>query len=97
MVSLSDRFVLSPDVVYRTLGAEAIVLNLETGIYFGLDQIGNRVWELILQHDLRTACDMLATEFDAPREVIERDVVDLVSALLTKNLVVPATPEGTAR
>jgi hypothetical protein len=88
MVSLDQRVALSPDVVYRTLGAEAVVLHLDTGIYFGLNEVGNRIWELALEHDLRTVCERLADEYDAPRDVIERDVLALVSALLAKQLVV---------
>jgi hypothetical protein len=90
MLSLDHRVSMSPDVVYRTLGDEAVVLNLDSGMYFGLNGVGNRIWELVLEHDLRTVCELLSREFDAPRDVIERDVIALVQALLEKKLVVHA-------
>lgn len=88
MLSLDQRVALSPDVVYRTVGQEAVVLHLDSGIYFGLNEVGCRIWELALEHDLRTVCDTLSREFDAPRDVIEGDVLALVSTLLEKHLVV---------
>jgi hypothetical protein len=88
MLSLDQRVALSPDVVYRTVGQEAVVLHLDSGIYFGLNEVGSRIWELALEHDLRTVCDTLSQEFDAPRDVIEGDVLALVSTLLEKHLVV---------
>jgi len=96
MVSLDDRITMGPDVVYRSLGGEAILLNLETGIYFGLNESGTRIWELAEQHDLRTVCARLAAEFDAPLEVIERDVLELVSALVDKHLVQIEVPNRAA-
>jgi hypothetical protein len=90
MLSLDERVRLSPDVVYRTLGSEAVVLHLDSGIYFGLNEVGNRIWQLALEHDLRHVCDELVSEFDAPREVIEHDVLTLIDQLLTKKLVVLA-------
>jgi hypothetical protein len=93
MVTLDQRVAMSPDVVYRTLGSEAVVLNLETGIYFGLNEVGSRIWTLAIEHDLRTVCRRLAEEFDATPQIIENDVLRLVATLLEKGLVVVAPKE----
>jgi hypothetical protein len=87
MLSPDQRVAMSPDVIYRTIGEEAVLLNLETGIYFGLDPIGTRIWELALEHDVRTVCRTLEAEFDATPEVIERDVLALLDSLLAKGLL----------
>ena len=95
-ISLDERVAMSDDVVYRALGVEAIVLDLKSGIYFGLNEVGKRIWELTLEHDLRSVCQHLLTEFDGQPDVIERDVLELVDALMAKGLVVVApTSPGT--
>jgi hypothetical protein len=43
------KHALNRDVVFAELGAEAILLNTTTGIYFGLDDVATRVWALLDQ------------------------------------------------
>ena len=86
-MTLSDRIVPKPDVIFRALGAEAVVLNLESGTYFGLNSVGTRIWLLLEQHDLGEACKQLQAEYDASRERIEADVLALVDSLEGKGLV----------
>jgi hypothetical protein len=86
-MTLTDRIVPKPDVIFRALGAEAVVLNLESGTYFGLNSVGTRIWLLLEQHDLGGACEQLEAEYDAPRDRIESDVLALVDSLEGKGLV----------
>lgn len=87
MPELHDRFTVCPDVVFRVLGAEAILLNLESGLYFGLNEVGTRAWELLQTHDVAGACDALASEFDAPVEQIRADVLALTGRLVAQGLL----------
>jgi hypothetical protein len=41
------KFSAPSDVVTRDLNGEAVLLNLETGSYYGLDPVGTRMWELL--------------------------------------------------
>ena len=86
-MTLTDRVVPKSDVIFRALGAEAVVLNLESGTYFGLNSVGTRIWLLLEQHDLGGTCEQLQAEYDAPRERIESDVLALVDSLEGKGLV----------
>ena len=36
-----------PDVVCREIEGEAVLLHLGTGIYFGLNAVGTRIWQLL--------------------------------------------------
>ena len=88
-VSLQTTVRASDDVVVRELDGEAVLLNLESGMYFGLDPVGTRVWQLIDQHHrLSAVVKSMCEEFDAPPETIERDVLRLVSELVEKGIVV---------
>ena len=45
--TLKDVITISPDVAFRDLDGEAVLLNLATGTYFGLNEMGTRMWHLI--------------------------------------------------
>ncbi|HEY3043323.1 MAG TPA: PqqD family protein [Vicinamibacterales bacterium] len=89
-VSLQSSLKVSEEVVFRELDGEGVILNLASGIYFGLDQTGMRMWQLIDQHGQLTAVlAALCEEFDAPRDTMERDLLNLASELSEKGLLVP--------
>jgi hypothetical protein len=97
VITVTDRFVVNPSVVFRELDGEAVLLNLESGVYFGLDPVGTRVWALLLELGAPSAvCAHMIAEYDVAREVLERDVLHLVGELVRQNLVMPAggTPAG---
>ena len=45
-MNLSDRVLVSSQVVAREVGNETVLLDLESGTYYGLDPIGARMWNL---------------------------------------------------
>lgn len=80
----------SPDVVFRDLDGEAVILDLESGTYFGLNEVGTRVWQLVGEG--RSEAEIvgtLARDYDATREVIAHDVARLLEQLRGRRLVVP--------
>ena len=88
-VTLASSLRVAEDVVFRELDGEAVILNLASGVYFGLDQVGTRIWQLIEQHGgLRDVLARLREEYDASPDVLEHDLVDLASQLAAKGLVV---------
>lgn len=81
-------FAPHPDVVFRDLQGEAVILHLGTGTYFGLDEVGTRAWQLLAEYNtLSAVCGRLADEFDAPPDQIERDLKALVDQLLARDLI----------
>jgi len=86
--TLDTAIRIPDDVIFRELDGEAVILNLETGIYFGLDEVGTRMWQLLEQHgSLRTACRDLEEEFDVQRQELETDLIAFVGQLHEKGLV----------
>lgn len=76
------------DVVFQNLAGEAVLLHLGTGIYFGLDAVGTRVWELIASHGRRDAIvDALLGEYRVEAAVLGADVDRLIGQLAEKGLV----------
>ena len=80
--SLDSTIGVPPDVIYRDVDDETVVLNLESGVYFGLDDVGARMWQLIVEHrSLRAVRATLLDEFDVAAETLERDLIRFVSEL----------------
>ena len=76
------------NIVSRELEGEAVMLNLESGAYFGLDEVGTRIWQLIQEHgSLRKVLEVMQSEFDAAPETLENDLLRLVEELRGKGLV----------
>jgi hypothetical protein len=85
--ALCDRLIPSEDAVFRELEGETVLLNLESGTYFGLDAVGTRIWNLIQDNNsLEAVLSALTNEYDAPPDVLERDLLRLAAELCAKGL-----------
>lgn len=94
-VSLKEFITINQDVVFRELEGEAVILNLETGTYFGLNDVGTRIWNLMHTHgSLQKVAEIMQEEYEVPREVLERDLLGLVGRLSEKGLVSVASVQG---
>ena len=86
--SLEDVITINEDVVFRELDGEAVILNLETATYFGLNAVGTTIWNLIHQHSsLQKVFEIMGEEYEVAPEALERDLLQLVGQLSAKGLV----------
>ena len=70
------------------LAGEAVILCTKSGVYYGLEEVGARIWQLIKEP--KTVQDLLDTilqEFDASADQCEPDLLDLLDDLRSKGLV----------
>ena len=71
-ISLDSSVEISDDAIFREMDGEAVILNLESGTYFGLDPVGTRIWQLLEQDgSLRVVFGRMRQEFDVEPEVLE--------------------------
>lgn len=79
----------SEDVVARDVGGEMVLLDLASGLYFGLDPVGSRAWERLSESavTLGELTDVIEAAFYAPRDVIAADLERLIAQLTEKKLV----------
>ena len=90
-IALDSTVAASDDAVFREMDGESVLLNLETGMYFGLDEVGTRVWRLAADNgSLRAVRERLVEEYDADPAAIERDLLALADALVSKGLWIVA-------
>ena len=96
-IALEDSILISEDAVFRELDGEVVILNLDTGIYFGLNATGTRIWNLIAQHgSLQKVFETMTEEYEASPKSLENDILQLVGQLCEKGLV-SASPHGSQR
>ena len=87
-VSLDRNIRISDDTVFRELAGEAILLQLEAGMYFGLDPVGTRLWQLMATRgNLRDVYETAREEFDVDPATLERDLLALATQLADKKLI----------
>lgn len=76
-------------VLKRSAGPETVLLDLESEEFFGLDGVGARAFELFEQPQrLDDVIDILLTEYDVERDILAVDLMELVSSLVSRNLLV---------
>jgi len=87
-ISLNSRVRILDDVLFQELQGEAVLLNLKTGVYLWLDQIGTQIWQL-LQADgsLGKVSEVILREYDVTPEKLTRDLVNLVAQMEQQGLV----------
>lgn len=88
MVNVDSIISAGPDQLSCDLQGEIAILQLREGVYYGLDGVGTRVWELIQQPiRVRDLCDRLVAEFEVEREQCEVDVLKLLDDLNAAGLI----------
>ncbi len=76
------------EVTWTDLGDEVVILKLDTGIYFGLERVGARIWTLIADGRRREEIlQTVATQYNASRDEVERDFDELIDELSKEGLI----------
>jgi hypothetical protein len=87
-LGIESRVVVSKDQVSCDLEGEAAILNLKNSVYYGLDPVGARVWQLIQEPTtLAQIRDVLRAEYDVDASQLETDIRDLVEQMAEQGLI----------
>ena len=87
-ITLAQRATRSEDALFQEVAGEAVLLDLASEKYFGLDPVGTRIWNLLGEHDLLQAVhERLCAEYDADPERIAYDLLTLTAQLAEAGLV----------
>lgn len=89
MTTQRSRVAPNEAVISTQLDDEAVLLNTHTGLYFGLDAVGARIWELLSGGAAEDEiAQRISQEYDAPEAQIARDVADFLHLLADRGLTV---------
>jgi hypothetical protein len=88
MVSFMDRANVPSHVLVRFLDRESVFLNLDTERYYGLDETGTRMWQLVTAApNIDAAYQDLLSEFDVEPELLRMNLTELLSRLVDNGLL----------
>jgi hypothetical protein len=98
MVMFSDKVIVPAHVLVRFLDKEAVLLNIETERYFGLDEPGARMWQLATTAaNIDTAYKSLLSEYDVDAETLRAHLSELLEKLADNGLLTMTSSDvGTA-
>lgn len=83
----------TPGQVYADLAGELAILDSKTGIYYGLDPVGARIWSLILEvKSVGEIRGVLMEEYEVDGSMLEGDILHLLGDLHGKGLIEVAPP-----
>lgn len=87
-IDLQSRFVVTDKQISSQLGDESVILDLKDGIYYGLDAVGTRIWNLLASPlSVADICDKLQEEYDVQRDECGEAVIALVADLEARGLI----------
>jgi hypothetical protein len=79
---------VSPGVLVRELEGESVLLNLSTESYFGLDEVGTRMWAALLEApSIQAAYEQLLAEYDVDPGQLQSDLCQLIERLRAEGLI----------
>ena len=88
-VSLPKTVSFSPDVLFRELDDEGVLLDLETEQYYTLDDIGVRMWQLLHENkEVDLVIAPLLDEYDVDETTLRKDLAELIARLSEAGLIV---------
>ena len=82
VIPLETRVTVSVNQISCEVDDESVVLNLEDGVYYGLNPVASRVWELAQEsRTVQEIRDFLLAEYEIEEATCTKDLVDLLGQL----------------
>lgn len=84
----------SPNHLHSTIGQDAMILDLHSGIYYGLNHTGNQIWHwLETPKTLMELNKLLLNEYDVSLEIAISDLQVILQQMLDNGLIEIVTQE----
>jgi len=86
---ISESIVVATEnQVSTNLEDEAVILHLKDGVYFGINQVGARIWNLLqVPRTVGEIRDVILEEYDVEPQRCEQDLLKLLKELHSKGLI----------
>jgi hypothetical protein len=87
-MNLNQTITLSPEVISQEVSGETVLLDLESENYFGLDEVGTRIWQLIKENnDLQAIYTTLLDEYEVDEQRLQTDLEALLGEISGLGLI----------
>lgn len=76
------------EIVASDIDGETVMMSVENGKYYGLDDIGSRIWKLIEKPiKVSDLIDTLLKKYNVGRETCEKDVLKFLNQLIDDRIL----------
>ncbi|MEE9574691.1 MAG: PqqD family protein [Gammaproteobacteria bacterium] len=77
-----------PDVLSQEVSGETVLLDLNNENYFGLNEVGTRIWQLLQeQNNLEVIYDIMLDEYEVDAKQLRKDFDDIINQLIDTGLI----------
>jgi hypothetical protein len=84
----TQKITISEQALSQEVNGETVILDLKSESYFGLDEVGTRIWQLLQEHgDVKKTFDTMLEEFDVDADTLASDMKNLIDDLTEKGLI----------
>ncbi|MBN2682139.1 MAG: lasso peptide biosynthesis PqqD family chaperone [Bacteroidales bacterium] len=88
-IELNNIVKRTPEMVFSKLDGEVVMMSVENGEYYGLNEIGSAIWERISDEiKVDDLVVQLMEEYDVERAECEADTIEFLEEMAEKKLVV---------
>ena len=88
LVTLSSIVVVSSQSISCDLAGEAAILDMQSGMYYGLNAVGSRIWSLMqTPQTVGELCKTIVEEYDVSPDCCTRDVLELLQEFAEVGLI----------
>ncbi len=91
-ITLDTVVTQKPDLLSSNLDGETILLEIEKEVYYGMNRVSTRIWELLGEpRKLSAICEELLKDYAVEREQCEQEVLTFVQKLASEGLISECT------
>jgi len=88
MITAESRFRRRDRVLVQSVAGKQVLLDLDDGQYYALDEVSGRIWDLCDgTNSVAAVVDAVCRDYDAPAETVEEDVVAFLGEMVEEKLV----------
>ena len=86
--AFNSKFKIADSVFASDVEQEKVILSLKNGSYYGLEQLGSQIWNLLQQSkSLEEIRDAIVRDYEVEKEECEHDIQELLQELLDAELI----------
>jgi hypothetical protein len=81
-------FIQNAEIIQSKIGEEVVMLDMESGFYFGLNSVASIIWGKMKDGiTFEVLCNQLMEQFDVESSLCEADTQELIDQLLEKKII----------
>lgn len=85
---MPEQYSQNKEIMQSKIGEDVVMLDIDTGFYFGLDAVGSTIWSH-LSHPIsfEELISCLMSKYDIDRETCETETILFLNQLLEKKII----------